>query len=149
MDEAWFKDFMKDVARGDAARFLKQQRPPQARWARPDTLCGIAALTYDPAKPDGKVLVGALGDHLIGIKDDRHVLTGAGSRSGKSVCLVSNLCFYDGSVLATDPKGELARLTAKRRAIKGQTFAGNAGVMQFFGNNDLTTCEYVSKRRRS
>ena len=73
MDDAWFKDFMKDVARGDAARFLKQQRPPQARWARPDVLCAIEALTYDPAKPDGKVLVGALGDHLIGIKDDRHV----------------------------------------------------------------------------
>ena len=27
-----------------------------------------------------------------------------------------------------------------------ETFAGNAGVMQFFGNNDLTTCEYISKR---
>lgn len=120
MDEAWFKDFMKDVARGDASRFLKQQRPPQARWARPDTLCGIAALTYDPTKPDGKVLVGALGDHLIGIKDDRHIMTVAGSRSGKSVGLVGNLCFYGGSVLVTDPKGELARLTAKRRDIKGQ-----------------------------
>ena len=23
MDDAWFKDFMKDVARGDSARFLK------------------------------------------------------------------------------------------------------------------------------
>ncbi len=27
-----------------------------------------------------------------------------------------------------------------------ETFAGNAGIMQFFGNNDLTTTEYISKR---
>ena len=27
-----------------------------------------------------------------------------------------------------------------------ETFAGNAGIHQFFGNNDLTTTEYVSKR---
>ena len=26
-----------------------------------------------------------------------------------------------------------------------ETFAGNAGIMQFFGNNDLTTAEYISK----
>ena len=27
-----------------------------------------------------------------------------------------------------------------------ETFAGNAGILQFFGNNDLMTTEYVSKR---
>ena len=27
-----------------------------------------------------------------------------------------------------------------------ETFMGNAGVLQFFGNNDLTTLEWVSKR---
>jgi len=27
-----------------------------------------------------------------------------------------------------------------------ETFAGNAGILQFFGNNDLTTQEYVSRR---
>jgi type IV secretion system protein VirD4 len=27
-----------------------------------------------------------------------------------------------------------------------ETFAGNAGLLQFFGNNDLLTMEYVSKR---
>ena len=27
-----------------------------------------------------------------------------------------------------------------------ETFAGNAGILQFFGNNDLTTLEYVSRR---
>jgi type IV secretion system protein VirD4 len=27
-----------------------------------------------------------------------------------------------------------------------ETFAGNAGILQFFGNNDLLTTEYISKR---
>ena len=27
-----------------------------------------------------------------------------------------------------------------------ETFAANAGIMQFFGNNDLSTTEYISKR---
>lgn len=118
--EAFFKDFMKDVARGDAMRFLAQQRPPQARWMKLTDIANSTALAYDPRNPGAKVLIGALGDKLIGIEDDRHMLTGAGSRSGKSVGLISNLLFYRGSVLATDPKGELAVLTAARRARLGQ-----------------------------
>ncbi|MBT2311827.1 type IV secretory system conjugative DNA transfer family protein [Pseudomonas fluorescens] len=78
------------------------------------------ALSYDPGKPGKKVLIGALGKQLIGIEDDRHILTVAGSRSGKSVGLISNLFFYPGSILATDPKGELADITADRRAGLGQ-----------------------------
>ncbi|HER26097.1 MAG TPA: hypothetical protein ENI69_03205 [Rhodospirillales bacterium] len=31
-------------------------------------------------------------------------------------------------------------------ASDGETFAGNAEILQFFGNNDLTTTEYISKR---
>src|SRR4029077_19123631 len=27
-----------------------------------------------------------------------------------------------------------------------ETFAGNAGILQFFGNNDLATTEYISRR---
>ena len=64
--------------------------------------------------PGKKVLIGALGNQLIGIEDDRHLMTVAGSRTGKSVGLISNLMFYRGSILATDPKGELARLTVGR-----------------------------------
>ena len=44
----------------------------------------------------------------------------AGSRAGKSVTLIDNLFFYHGSVLATDPKAELANITAARRAALGQ-----------------------------
>ena len=65
-------------------------------------------------------MVGAMGSRLIGIADNRHILTVAGSRAGKSVTLIVNLLHYRGSVLALDPKGELASLTAARRAALGQ-----------------------------
>jgi len=113
-------DFMRDVPRGDSTRFLRQQKVPQARWMKIDDILSSAALSYDPKNPGNKILIGALGPHLIGIEDDRHILTVAGSRSGKSVGLVSNLMFYPGSILATDPKGELAEITATRRAAMGQ-----------------------------
>ncbi|MFK4445221.1 type IV secretion system protein VirD4 [Caballeronia udeis] len=116
----FFAEFMQDVPRGDSTRFLRQQKVPQARWMKLSDIAASAALAYDPRNPGKKVLIGALGDRLIGIEDDRHILTVAGSRSGKSVGLVSNLLFYPGSVLATDPKGELAEITAQRRAGMGQ-----------------------------
>lgn len=78
---------------------------------------------------DGKRVVGLLlgyrdrdgKDVGAGIKDDRHVLTIAGSRTGKGVSLlVPNLLLYDGSAIVIDPKGELARITARARREKGQ-----------------------------
>lgn len=117
---AFAKDFMSDIARGVTTRFLDQQTVPQARWEPYENIIGSRALTYDPANPGGKILVGALNDRLIGIDDNRHVMTVAGSRTGKSVTLVNNLLFYRGSVLALDPKGELAAITAERRAALGQ-----------------------------
>ncbi len=113
-------DFTRDIPRGVAARFLNQQSVPQARWQDVEGLAGSKAVAYDPAQPGRKVLVGALGERLIGIDDNRHMLTVAGSRAGKSVTLVANLMFYRGSVLALDPKGELANLTARCRAGLGQ-----------------------------
>lgn len=114
------KDFMRDVARGDTNRYLRQQKVPQACWMPLEDIQRSPVLDYDPRKPGKKVLFGALGSRLLGIEDDRHIMTVAGSRSGKSVGLISNMLFYTGSVLATDPKGELARLTAGRRAAMGQ-----------------------------
>lgn len=52
----------------------------------------------------------------VGYRDDRHVVTIAGARSGKGRSgIVPNLCIYPGSVVAIDPKGENASLTAARR----------------------------------
>ncbi|MCB9989304.1 MAG: type IV secretory system conjugative DNA transfer family protein [Rhodospirillales bacterium] len=114
------EDLLRDIPRGVASRYLKHQSLPQARWQSPEAIMRSEALAYDPKNPDGKILVGALGDKLIGIKDDRHIVTVAGSRSGKSVTLIGNLHFYDGSIIAIDPKAELANLTANVRAGRGQ-----------------------------
>ncbi|MFM9926753.1 type IV secretory system conjugative DNA transfer family protein [Variovorax sp. H27-G14] len=114
------EDFTRDVPRGVTTRDVRQQRAPEARWMEPREILGNATIAYDPLAPKSKVLIGRLDQTLIGIEDDRHIMTVAGSRAGKSVGLVSNLLFYKGSVLATDPKGELAELTAQRRARLGQ-----------------------------
>lgn len=114
------EDFVRDIPRGVPTRFLRRQTVPQAQWQAPDVIMEREALAYDPDKPGRKILVGAFDSKLIGIDDNRHILTVAGSRAGKSVMLVANLAFYRGSVLATDPKAELATLTAARRAALGQ-----------------------------
>ena len=114
------KEFFRDVPRGVTARFLNQQSVPQAHWLSLETILKSRTLAYDPDNPGKKILVGAIGKKLIGIEDNRHVLTVAGSRAGKSVTLIGNLLFYQGSILATDPKAELANITAERRAALGQ-----------------------------
>lgn len=118
--DAFTKDFMSDIARGVTTRFLDRQSVPQARWEPCENIMNSRPLAYDPGSPGAKILVGALDGRLIGIDDNRHVMTIAGSRTGKSVTLVNNLLFYRGSVLALDPKGELAAITAERRCALGQ-----------------------------
>lgn len=79
-----------------------------------DTLRSHPFWQYEP----GKVFLGASGDQLIGIADNRHLLTIAGSRAGKGTsAIVPNLLLYPGSVLVLDPKGENATLTAERRGL--------------------------------
>ena len=119
-NEEFVEDFTRDVPRGLSSRYLGMQAVPQARWQAPEIILERKALDYDPRNPGGKILVGAFGPKLVGIEDNRHVLTVAGSRGGKSVTLINNLLFYRGSVLAMDPKAELANITAARRAALGQ-----------------------------
>ena len=105
-----------DIPRGVVARSLEQTAMPSAAWADPAAILSSKKLTYDPAHDGHKVLLGALGNKLIGLNDDRHMLTVAGSRAGKSVNITCNLIFYQGSALVIDPKAELANRTARRRA---------------------------------
>ena len=116
----FISDFTRDIPRGLSSRYLKRQTVPQARWQSPENILRSKTLDYNPENPGDKIMIGALGDKLIGIEDNRHVLTVAGSRAGKSVTLIGNLLCYRGSVLATDPKAELANITAARRAKLGQ-----------------------------
>jgi type IV secretion system protein VirD4 len=119
-DETFAADFFKDVLRGVPFRYLSEQSAPQARWQTSDVILNSELLDYDPDDPGRKILVGAFNEKLIGIDDNRHILTVAGSRSGKSVTIINNLLHYRGSVLAIDPKAELANITAERRAALGQ-----------------------------
>ncbi|WP_189799617.1 type IV secretory system conjugative DNA transfer family protein [Tateyamaria sp. syn59] len=67
---------------------------------------------------DGRY-IGAIDD--AGNPEDRHIVTVAGSRAGKSsTCLKPNLALWPSSALVIDPKGELATETAARRAAMGQ-----------------------------
>ena len=56
----------------------------------------------------------------IGIPTEKHMVTIAGTGSGKSTAaLIPNLCLHFGSALIIDPKGELARITARSRGHGG------------------------------
>lgn len=63
----------------------------------------------------------------IGLRDDRHAVTQAGSRGGKgTTAIVNNLCLYPGSVICIDPKGENTRLCRNRRG-KGSVHCDGLG----------------------
>lgn len=89
---------------------------PSASWLNPAEL-DADRFTF----ADGKILLGQARDKLVGIDDNRHIVTIAGSRAGKSATsLMSNLLTWNGSVITIDPKGELASNTAHHRAAMGQ-----------------------------
>jgi type IV secretory pathway TraG/TraD family ATPase VirD4 len=52
----------------------------------------------------------------IGYRDDRHICLVCGNRSGKGASIIiNNLCYWPGSAVVIDPKGENATVTAARR----------------------------------
>jgi len=118
--DQFIKAFETELPRGVHSVLLKEQTTPQATWASTADIAASHAMTYTPDQPNGKILVGALGPKLIGIEDPRHVLTVAGSQTGKSVMLTANLLCTTASVICTDIKGELANRTARRRMEMGQ-----------------------------
>ena len=96
-------------------------------WA----LAGELGPEWSYARDGTGLLLGRRDGTLIGWSDDRHLLTVAGTRGGKGASLIiPNLLLYAGSVLAIDPKGELARVTGRRRAALGKLV-----VLDPFGEN--------------
>ena len=109
---------------------------PSAHFEPTENIAKVPALQFTAANKEGRIFLGvvdaeihkdrlddgrierhATGGKAIGVPDDRHVLTVAGSRGGKGrAVIVPNLITYPGSVLAIDPKGDLAALTADWRA---------------------------------
>lgn len=87
-------------------------RPQASIWWTREQILREGRLAYEA----GKIFLGRVDDKMIGLVDDRHIVTIAGSRGGKSACLlIPNLKLYPGSALVIDPKGELARETAAFR----------------------------------
>jgi type IV secretion system protein VirD4 len=85
------------------------------------------------------LLLGHWQGRLLGRDDDRHVVTVAGNRAGKSsTVLIPNLLRYPGSALVLDPKGELARATAERRRDMGQ----RVHILDPFGEVSETSAQH-------
>ncbi|MEQ1706619.1 MAG: type IV secretory system conjugative DNA transfer family protein [Rickettsiales bacterium] len=89
-----------------------QAQAPLAKWLNPTNL----------QKPEwkegaGKIILGRNEQgQNVAYGDDRHLVTIAGSRAGKTATmLIPNLRRYAGSVLVIDPKGELAEKTSIAR----------------------------------
>lgn len=127
-------DPLKLVPRGhgnDRNAQIKNRDIPSASWKKSEEV--VQWLPYRPDRYPGQMFLGKVGNILIGTRprvevyadgskavkaEDRHILTVAGSRAGKSMSMiVPNLLDYDGSALVSDPKAELADKTALRRAV--------------------------------
>jgi type IV secretion system protein VirD4 len=92
---------------------------PRGLWLSPDQL--DASWTYNEQATPDKILLGRRNGRYLGRSDDRHIVTIAGTRAGKSrSVLIPNLKRYRGSAVVIDPKGELAKETANLRASWGQ-----------------------------
>ena len=112
--------------RGDPDRDPREYTTPSAEFASPAEMKASRRLAYEPGKiflgvVDGQMVgegddLHVMGGTPIGIMDPRHICTIAGSRSGKGrAVLLPTMLDFPGSVLATDPKGELATITARHR----------------------------------
>ena len=101
-----------------------------SRWLRIIINLAVEAMEREPAKPQHPVLFlmdeFAVLDHLSSIEK------AAGQIAGFGVKLWPIL-------------QDLSQLKSVYKD-RWETFMGNAGLLQFFGNNDLTTLEYLSKR---
>ncbi len=116
-------------------KFLHQK--PSERSVLRDCFEGLLPpqnLAYDPgagdyflgvfdAEPklnkraDGRTEHVATGGVPIGTRDERHIMTVAGSRAGKGrSVIIPNLLSYPGSMIVIDPKGEYATVSSRFRA---------------------------------
>lgn len=126
------RSVLKGLPRGVASEAAPQ--PALAVFADPASIATVDSLRYGPRKlflgvvggqvettrdSGGNVLRYVRGGTQIGIETDQHAITIAGSRTGKGrAAILPNLLRYAGSVLAVDPKGELALASAEVRAKK-------------------------------
>ena len=92
-------------------------RDPSFAFTPGKIFLGLIGADIKMERNDGRLIPYALGGQAIGLSGDQHMITVAGSRSGKGrAAIIPTLLTYTGSVLATDPKGELASITGRYRA---------------------------------
>ena len=107
-----------DLPRGVPDRVELPDGLPSALWTHPGDVSGNKDFWFDGTK----LFLGEVNGERIGIGDDRHVMTVAGSRAGKGLtAIIPTLLEYAGSALVIDPKAELASITARRRSRDGGT----------------------------
>jgi type IV secretion system protein VirD4 len=100
------------------------------RWFRLFVNLTLEAMERERTKPKIPVLAVLEEFHVLGYMQQVEVAAGLAAGFGMKLLIV------------------LQDLTQLKRHYKDgwETFLGNAGVLVFFGNNDMTTLDYVSKR---
>lgn len=145
-------DLLEDLPRGRHAEDIG--RPSKAHFELPGNILATSSLQFDVKRNrESKLFLGVLngkvvtGDRLpdgrkcrwveggspIGFGDDRHSLCLAGSRSGKGRAGAIPILLTlppETSLLVLDPKGELARISARWRA---QGLGQEVAVLDPFG----------------
>ncbi|MEO9930164.1 type IV secretory system conjugative DNA transfer family protein [Rhodopirellula bahusiensis] len=144
LDDQPSSGLLDDLPRGRHVRDIGQ--PPNNHFESIEDVLATRSLRFDPVHNEhSKIFLGLVDANLqiardlssdrpmryltqgtpIGIADDRHVCTVAGSRAGKGrSCLVPNALLLPAatSLVCVDPKGDIARLTANFRAKLQQTY---------------------------
>lgn len=148
---------LSDLMRGEEGREPGKSYLPRNFFMKPealtqtgfndnsaDTFLGVVnGYTERIQRQDGRTEYKTTGGNAVGMNDDRHLLTIAGSRSGKGrSVIVPNLLTYGGSMVVIDPKGENACITARYRA---ETLKQTVCVLDPFGITEEKCAPY---RRR-
>jgi type IV secretory pathway TraG/TraD family ATPase VirD4 len=118
----------------------------RAKFSFDTSLFGYNADGLWEGRANGQVWAGQpLENNSIGVgyRDDRHVLLVSGPRGGKGTSIIiPNLCYWPGSCIVIDPKGENATVTARRRGA-GSAYTYGLGqkvhILDPFGEIQLET----------
>lgn len=139
------------LTRGVPGLGPREMLPPALTFEKPENIAGAPSLRHHPAKlflglVNAQIARSKSGERFasggtqIGIADDRHALTIAGSRAGKGrSAIIPNMMRYTGSVLAIDPKGELARETA---IVRAQRLGHEVIIVDPFGTTGNALASY-------
>ena len=73
-------NLLSDLPRGDPSKELKEHSKPLSQWADEDEAI-TNWMSYDK-DAGSQILLGEVNGQLAGLKDDRHIVTVAGSRAG-------------------------------------------------------------------